>query len=105
VSRDRTAERQLEVDVHVENAGDLVMALGVGDFRRFVALETRAQRRNLLASDSNIADEAAGGVDYVAALDDSVECQLPAPLVALVRRGGQRAIQRIDCEVGVGGGD
>ncbi len=73
VGRDGAAERQLEMDVHVEHAGQHVVAVGVDHVGARARLEVGAEGRDLLPRDADVADEAAGGGDDVAALDDAVE--------------------------------
>src|SRR5947199_382247 len=71
VGRGGAAEGQLEVHVHVEHAGNDVMAPGVDDLLRVV--QVGAERGDLLAGDAHIAGERSGGSHDIPALDDLIE--------------------------------
>ena len=72
VGGDGAAERQLEMDVDVEHAGNDVVPARV-DHLRALGVEAGAERGDLLAGDPDVADERAGRRDDVPALDDRVE--------------------------------
>jgi hypothetical protein len=61
------------VDVDVEHARKDVVSGGVDDLRAGPGLEVGGERGDLLAGDSDVAGERAGGSDDVPALDDAVE--------------------------------
>ena len=73
VRGDRAAEGQLEVHVDVEHAGQHVVPAGIDDLGARSRLQVGAERGDLLARDADVAGEAAGGGDDVAAFDDAVE--------------------------------
>src|SRR5207237_833565 len=73
VSRHGSAKRQLEVNMHVEDARNYVMVFGVDHFRRLVTLEIHAEGGDFLAGYSDVADKCPGRGNHVSALDDPIK--------------------------------
>ena len=73
VSRHRSAKRQFEVNMHIEDARNYVMVFGVHHLRGLVAIEIHAEGGDFLASYSDVADKDSGRRHHVAALDDPIK--------------------------------